>query len=220
MFKILYLEDDKNLSDTIQEYLEDNDFEVDVAYTSTYALELSYDNNYDLFLFDVNLPDISGFELLKQLRDANITTPAIFTTTLNSIEDLDEGYQAGADDYVKKPFELKELLLRINAIIKRYYTSTNDKITLHDNFAFDLKQNILYDNNEIVKLNQKELQLLKLLIQNRNNIVLLETIYSNVWNVSQTNSEASLRTYIKNLRKILGKEKILSYKKQGYKLVV
>jgi DNA-binding response OmpR family regulator len=220
MFKILYLEDDKNLSDTIQEYLEDNNFEVDVAYTSTYALELSYDNNYDLFLFDVNLPDISGFELLKQLRDANITTPAIFTTTLNSIEDLDEGYQAGADDYVKKPFELKELLLRINAIIKRYYTSTNDKITLHDNFAFDLKQNILYDNNEIVKLNQKELQLLKLLIQNRNNIVLLETIYSNVWNVSQTNSEASLRTYIKNLRKILGKEKILSYKKQGYKLVV
>ena len=220
MFKILYLEDDKNLSDTIQEYLEDNDFEVDVAYTSTYALELSYDNNYDLFLFDVNLPDISGFELLKQLRDASITTPAIFTTTLNSIEDLDEGYQAGADDYVKKPFELKELLLRINAIIKRYYTSTNDKITLHDNFAFDLKQNILYDNNEIVKLNQKELQLLKLLIQNRNNIVLLEIIYSNVWNVSQTNSEASLRTYIKNLRKILGKEKILSYKKQGYKLVV
>ncbi len=164
MFKILYLEDDKNLSDTIQESLEDNDFEVDVTYTSTYALELSYDNNDDLFLFDVNLPDISGFELLKQLRDANITTPAIFTTTLNSIEDLDEGYQAGGDDYVKKPFELKELLLRINAIIKRYYTSTNDKITLHDNFAFDLKQNILYDNNEIVKLNQKELQLLKLLI--------------------------------------------------------
>jgi len=220
MFKILYLEDDINLSDTISEFLEDNNFDVSVSYNSIDALEKLYKSTFDLLILDVNLPDISGFELLRSLREADIFTPAIFTTTLNDMENLDKAYTIGADDYIRKPFALKELLHRINVLLKRSFNTNDTMIKLSTNITFNLNNNTLKKDNNIIKINQKEISLLKLLIKSKNTLVTFNSIYDEVWTTSQSHSEASLRTYVKNLRKILGKEKIISIKKQGYKLVV
>jgi DNA-binding response OmpR family regulator len=189
------------------------------AYNSDEANEVLYNQNFDLLLFDVNVPTVSGFELLKDLRDANVTTPAIFITSLSSVEDLEKGFECGADDYIRKPFALKELLIRINSIIKREYKASNDIININENTIFNTKTQIIKIDNIENSINNKETELLKLLIKNENQIVLFETIYETVWSFNENYSETSLRTYIKNLRKILGKDSIKSIKKQGYMFV-
>lgn len=217
--KILYLEDDTDLADTIEEFLEDKGFEVVVVHDGEQALEVSFNKNFDLFIFDIQVPKLNGFELLKNLRAANINTPTIFTTSLNRIEDLSKGYSVGADDYLKKPFLLEELYLRIQALLKREYKSIENIIQIDENIKFDTNlQQVKIDENTF-DLNNKECQLLKLLAKNKNHCVSFEIIFETVWSFEDIHSEQSLRTYIKNLRKILGKEKIVSIKKQGYMLV-
>ncbi len=214
--KILYLEDDINLSNTVCEYLEDEGFEVDTVYDGEAALDALYHKNYDLLLFDVTVPNMNGFEVLKLLRENNTKTPTIFITSLGTIDDLSRGYELGADDYIKKPFVLKELLFRIKALLKREYKSSSDEIEiLPDIFFVSSKNSIKVENIEF-EISQKEVELLKLLFKNKGVCVSFEEIYENVWSFSETHSEQSLRTYIKNLRKILGKETIQSIKKRGY----
>jgi DNA-binding response OmpR family regulator len=217
--KILYLEDDTDLAATIQEYLESRGFEVVVVYDGKEALVKSYEQSFDIFIFDVKVPKLSGFELLKSLREADIDTPTIFTTSLNSIENLSEGYTCGADDYLKKPFSLEELYLRIQALLKREYKSINNIIKINKNMFFDTNAQKIKIKNNIFDLNNKETQLLKLLIKNKNHCVPFDNIFDTVWSFENMHSEQSLRTYIKNLRKIVGKEKIVSIKKQGYMFV-
>ena len=166
-----------------------------------------------------SVPSINGFKLLKSLRDANIQTPAIFTTSLSGIDNLTNGYDSGADDYIKKPFVLKELLMRTKALLKREFKTSNSELEISDNILFNTHTNELVIDNKLVQIHQKELLLLKLLLKHKNESVSFETIYQNVWSFDETHSEMSIRTYIKNLRKYLGKEKILSIKKVGYTLV-
>lgn len=217
--KILYLEDDFALRQTIQEFLEDQEFEVTVVKDGEEALEILYKQNFDLLLLDVQVPKLDGFKLLELLRESNITTPTIFTTSLNSIDDLSTGYEIGADDYIKKPFELKELLLRIKALLKREYHLENNLIKINDEITFDINTHILSIKNEKHTLNPKETQLLKLLYKNKNSCVTFDMIFETVWSFEEENNYESLRTYIKNLRKLLGKEKIQNIKKQGYMFV-
>jgi len=217
--KILYLENDTDLATTIQEYLESKGFEVVVVYDGEEALVKSYEENFDIFIFDVKVPKLSGFELLKNLREADIDTPTIFTTSLNSIEDLSKGYNCGADDYLKKPFSLEELYLRIQALLKREYKSIDNIIKIDDNMFFDTNAQQVKINDDIYDLNNKETKLLKLLIKNRNHCVSFDIIFDTVWSFENIHSEQSLRTYIKNLRKIVGKNRIVSIKKQGYMFV-
>ena len=148
--KILYLEDDIDLSQTVEEFLIDAGLDVICVYDGEEALEIIYKENFDMFLLDVNVPNISGFELLKELRDANITTPAIFTTSLNSIDDLSLGYDSGADDYVKKPFALKELLFRIKALLKREFKAQSQLIEITKEINFDTNKNELIEDNKKV----------------------------------------------------------------------
>ena len=217
--KILYLEDDTDLAATIQEYLESKGFEVIVVYDGKEALSKSYEESFDIFIFDVKVPKLSGFELLKNLRQADIDTPTIFTTSLNSIENLSEGYTCGADDYLKKPFSLEELYLRIQDLLKREYKSIDNIIKIDKNILFDTNAQKVKIGEDIFDLNNKETQLLKLLIKNKNHCVLFDNIFDTVWSFENIHCEQSLRTYIKNLRKVLGKEKIVSIKKQGYMFV-
>lgn len=214
--KILYLEDDIDLAQTIKEFLEDNDFEVSLAYDGQEALEISYKSSFDLFIFDVRVPKINGFELLKILREANIQTLTIFTTSLNEIEDLSKGYDSGADDYLKKPFLLEELLLRIKALLKREYQAVSNIIKIDENIYFDTNLQEIKIKDEVFKLKYKESELLKLLVKNRNFCVTFETIFQTVWSFENIHSDLSLRTYIKSLRKIFGKDRVVSIKKQGY----
>ncbi|HUH43385.1 MAG TPA: response regulator transcription factor [Sulfurimonas sp.] len=217
--KILYLEDDITLSDTVAEFLSDEGFKVSPVYDGEEALEQTYEESFDLFLFDVNVPKINGFKLLNELREANIFTPAIFTTSLKGIDDLSKGYESGADDYIKKPFALKELLFRIKALLKREFKSQNETTNISDDIKFNAFTNELYIQEKKTSLNPKETLLLKLLLKHQNECVLLEDIYSELWSYDELYSDMSLRTYIKNVRKLIGKERILSIKKVGYKLV-
>ncbi|MGE3591704.1 MAG: response regulator transcription factor, partial [Arcobacter sp.] len=211
--KILYLEDDIVLSETVEEFLEDEGFVVVSVRDGQKALDTLYYENFDLLLLDVQVPKLNGFSLLKSIREANIQTPAIFITSLNSIDDLSKGYECGADDYIKKPFELKELLFRIKAILKREYKTNEQIIKIDENISFDINTYKLIINDEIYTLNQKETLLLKLLLKNKNSCVTFDMIFESVWTFDETNNYERLRTYIKNLRKYLGKDRIKNIKK-------
>jgi len=216
--KILLLEDDISLSQTLEEFLEDNNFEVICAYDGKEAQEIIYEQRFDLFLLDVNVPYIDGFTLLKEQRENNITTPAIYITSLNSIDSLEQGYKSGGDDYIRKPFELKELLFRIATILKRgYFHNNSHSIEIDDTTSFDINTDLLIVKGEKIQLNTKEIKLLKLFLQNQNIPLSHKKIYDTLWEYDETPSETSLRTYIKNLRKHIGKEKIVSIKKLGYR---
>jgi len=215
--KILYLEDDKNLSQTVEELLLKEGYSVSVAYNAHEVLDLVYNEHYDLFLFDVNLPDMNGFELLQSLRDTGIETATIFTTSLESMENISKAYSVGADDYLKKPFFIDELLLRIKAVLKREFHSTNSLVTLSKDIHFNLNSNEIIHKNSVIALNPKETSLLKLLLKHTNECVSFELIYQTLWAFNEEYSETSLRTYIKNLRHYISKENIISIKKVGYK---
>jgi DNA-binding response OmpR family regulator len=218
--KILLLEDDLTLNETITEYFEEQGYEVDSVDDGLDALDKIYENSYDILLLDVKVPQMSGFDLLKEVRSRDIPTPAIFITSLNSIDDLSVGYESGCDDYIRKPFVLKELLMRVETILKRnFFHNSSEKIEISENAYYDISSNVLFVDESEMTLNNKESKLLKLFLQNQNQVLSHERIYDSLWDYDETYSEASLRTYIKNLRKILGKEKIVSIKKQGYKFI-
>ncbi|MGA1938951.1 response regulator transcription factor [Arcobacter sp. YIC-310] len=215
--KLLLLEDDITLSETVIDYFEEQGFDIVPAYDGLEAIELIYENSFDLLLLDVNVPEVNGFEVLERIRKDENNTPAIFITSLNSMDSLEQGFNCGCDDYIRKPFELKELLLRVQTIIKREYSNKSDIIKISDNIHFDLTSNELKKDEQNMKLNLKELKLLKLFLQNPNELLVHDRIYDNVWDYGEEYSDNSLRTYIKNLRKILGKDKIVSLKKLGYR---
>jgi two-component system, OmpR family, response regulator len=215
--KILLLEDDINLSDTVCDYLEEKGFEVICVYDGEEALSSIYENRFDLLLFDVNVPIKNGFQVLKEIRKDGNDTPTIYITSLNSVDSLEQGYSSGCDDYVRKPFELKELLIRIQTILKREFSQKSEIVNITETITFNSISSELKDANEEIKLNLKELKLLKFFLQHPNELLVHDRIYDYVWDYDEEYSDNSLRTYIKNLRKILGKDKIVSLKKLGYR---
>ncbi|PUE65148.1 response regulator transcription factor [Arcobacter caeni] len=215
--KILLLEDDINLSDTVCDYLEEKGFEVICVYDGEEALSSIYENRFDLLLLDVNVPIKNGFQVLKEIRKDGNDTPAIYITSLNSVDSLEQGYSSGCDDYVRKPFELKELLIRIQTILKREFSQKSEIVNITETITFNSISSELKDANEEIKLNLKELKLLKFFLQHPNELLVHDRIYDYVWDYDEEYSDNSLRTYIKNLRKILGKDKIVSLKKLGYR---
>ena len=216
--KILLLEDDMALNETIVDYLENLNYDVLSVYDGNSAIDAIYENSFDILLLDVNVPDINGFEILKNIREQDITTPAIFITSLNSMVDLENGFNSGCDDYIRKPFALKELKLRVETILKReFFHQNNNKIQIDTNIFYDSQNDLLTVDDKDIQLNNKDAKLLKLFLQNSEQILSHETIYSTLWEYDEQISQSALRTYIKNLRKYLGKEKIVSIKKLGYK---
>ena len=216
--KIFLLEDDISLNETIAEFLEEEGYSVSSAYDGDDAQELMYENSYDLYLLDVNVPGLNGFELLKSARENDDSVPAIFITSLNTLDDLEVGYKSGCDDYLKKPFELKELLFRVQTLLKREFAHLHSEtIKISDKIEYNMLSNELKVDKKVVRIQNKEALLLKLFLQKRGEIVSHGVIYDTLWDYDEVSSDAALRTYVKNLRKIIGKEKIVSVKKLGYK---
>lgn len=214
---LLLLEDDLVLAETIQEFLEENHYEVLPASNGDEALDIAYEKHFDLLLLDVSVPGMDGFTLLQELRKLHIETPAIFLTSRDQVDDLAQGYQSGCDDYLKKPFELKELLLRIEALLKRsFFHKALNRIEIAPEIWFDLDSLTLQSEGNKVNLSAKESKLLKLFLQHDGELLSHEMIYEVLWDYGEEPSEFSLRSYIKNLRKWIGKEKIVSHKKLGY----
>ena len=216
--KILLLEDDANLNETICEYLEEQGYRVDSVFDGYKAEDMLYENSYDLLLLDVNTPGINGFEVLKNARAQGVKTPAIYITSLGSVEDLEQGFESGCDDYIRKPFALKELQIRTSTLIRRkFFHESREFIEIDKTIRYDVKNSTLLVNNHPHQLGVKEAKLLKLFLQSSESVLSHERIFEVLWAYDEEPSDASLRTYIKNLRKIIGKERIVSIKKQGYR---
>jgi len=216
---ILLLEDDLQLNETVKQFLELKGYEVFCAYDGLQAQEILYEKHIDLMLLDVKVPHIDGFKLLKNHRKNGDNTPAIFITSLNSVEDVERGFSLGCDDYIRKPFALKELLVRIESLLKRSYGTHDHRIILGNDLLFDTKELLLLQNEQKVPLKTKELKLLALFLTHSNELLEYGTIFEALWDYDEDPSAGSLRTYVKTLRHAIGKEKIETIKNIGYRFV-
>ncbi len=216
---LLLLEDDLQLSDTVKQFLEFKGYTVHCAYDGLQAQEIVYEKRIDLMLLDVKVPLLNGFDFLKNLRKEGKEIPAIFITSLNSVDDVEKGFEVGCDDYIRKPFSLKELLVRIESLLKRSFGSYDEKIDLGEGLVFDIKELLLTQHNQRMPLKTKELKLLSLFLQNANELITYEKINEALWEYDEEPSAGSLRTYIKTLRSSIGKETIETIKNVGYRFV-
>ncbi|MCG3680815.1 response regulator transcription factor [Aliarcobacter butzleri] len=214
--KILLLEDDLILNEIIEEYLISQEHEVITAFSGNEAQDYLYSQTFDLLILDVNVPFVSGFELLKELRTQNIKTPTIFITSLNMVEDMQKGFDSGCDDYLKKPFELKELDLRINNIKRLFKITPKELINISKDTFLDIQNLLIIKNNQKIHLAKKECEVLQYLI-NSSKTVSIEELSLNLWAYEDNPNDSTIRTYIKNLRKILGEEKIINIRGVGYR---
>lgn len=217
MYKILLLEDDELFAQTLEDFLLDEGFSVDIAYDGDECLDLNYENNYDLYIFDINVPKINGLDLLDQLRASGDETPSIFLTSYKDKDTLHKAFLKGCDDYLKKPVDLDELILRIKALLKRNKKHF-ETIKISDTITFDPRLKRVYENGVDLNLSIKVYELLELFIENRGEIVSKDMIISKLWNIDENYSEGSIRVYINTIKKFLGKESIINIKAIGYKI--
>ena len=216
MVRILLLEDDSLFNETLQDFLEEEGFSLDTALDPYSALELTYERNYDLYLFDVNLPYESGFDLLHKLRQSGDVTPTIFLTSRDDKASLTQGFETGADDYMKKPIDLDELLLRIQALLRRQVRK--ERMTIGE-YRLDMVAKILFHNNEELDVTKKAVELLVLLVQADGEVVSSDTIKNRLWAAGQNASDGSLRVYITQLKKYFP-DTIVNVRGVGYRWLV
>ncbi|UFH58757.1 response regulator transcription factor [Sulfurovum mangrovi] len=213
--KVLLLEDDVILQEIIEEFLVEKGYEVESFFDGEKALDAIGTGSYDLLLLDVNVPNIDGFEILAYLRDIGNTTPAIYITSLADIDALKKGFEVGADDYLKKPFELEELNARIEHIMKIYRLQEEIEF---DGMKFIPKAHQIIIGDTTIEMRQKEAQVLEYFIRNSGKIISCDEIIENVWEEEHLPTHATIRTYIKNLRKLLSeKEYFDNIKGEGYR---
>ena len=211
--KILLLEDDTALSNILVDFLED-EYEVVHTYSMKKALELSEENHFDLYIFDINVPDGDGISLLRELRSFSDETPTIFITAFHDTKYLKSAFESGANDFIKKPFDLEELAQRVENI-KRHF-GIDSTIAIGD-ASFDTQTHTIERLGEKIHISKKESECLHYLYQNRSRVVSADEMLQNFWEYDEMPSDNAIRTIIKNLRKHLGKEHILNVRGEGYK---
>jgi two-component system, OmpR family, copper resistance phosphate regulon response regulator CusR len=200
--KILIVEDEPKIADTLKFGLTENGYYVEVAYDGNIGYRLFQSHTYNLVLLDINVPGINGYELSKLIRAKNQHIPIIMLTALSSLNDKVEGYDSGADDYLVKPFEFKELLLKIRVVLKRTMEQNVAVGTVLN--AADLEMNL--DSKEVrrgdtvINLTAKEFQLLEYLMQNKNRVVSRADLAINVWDIDFDTNTNVIDVYINYLR--------------------
>ncbi len=214
---ILLLEDDIILSEILSEHLSEKGYFVSAVYDGEEAYEKLLSKRYDLMLLDVNVPLLNGFELLKLLKEQHVTTPAIFITSLDSAHDLKKGFDLGCDDYLKKPFELLELDARIEHLIK-VHNMDAAHIKIDSQNYLDISTYELVKNGQRTKISKKDFEIIRYFSSQKDRIVSHEELIANIWFESEVPSDATLRTYIKNVRAYLGKDFITTIKGVGYRV--
>ncbi len=216
--RLLLLEDDYLYRVTLQDYLIAKGYDVDAYENGTEALEAIYHRHYTILLLDIRVPGKDGYEILKDLRENEINTPVIMLTSLVDIEDLSLGYELGCSDYLRKPFELKELQYRIEQIIKRdLYRSKTSHITIGKQFSFDIANQLLYCGNDEVSLSAIETKLVSALLQNQGYYLSLDRLQNEVWEGKEV-SYADIRMCINRVRQKCGKTFIETKKMVGYRI--
>lgn len=212
--KILLLEDDTALANILVDFLED-EYKVIQTYSMKKALKLSEEKEFDLYIFDINVPDGDGISLLKELRNFNDTTPTIFITAFHDTKYLKAAFESGANDFIKKPFDLEELSQRIENI-KRHF-GLDSLVQLSAELTFDTRTHTLINNDKTFKLSNKESACLHYLYKNRQRVVSPDELLQNFWEFDEMPGDDAIRTIVKNLRKYLGKERIVNIHGEGYK---
>lgn len=215
--KIFLLEDDLLLNEIIEEHLILMGHDVKNSFDGIEAEEILYSEVFDLLLLDVNVPGVDGFELLKGLREKEIFTPTIFITSLVMADDIEKGFDSGCDDYLKKPFELKELDLRINNIKRLFKINNDDTLIISNTISIDKKNLTVKKDAHSTHISLKELNVLEYLIKNKNTPISVEQLSSNLWSYEEAPLATTIRTYIKNIRKIIGEEYITNIRGVGYR---
>lgn len=212
--KILLLEDDTALANILVDFLED-EYEVVQTYSMKKALQLAEAEKFDLYIFDINVPDGDGITLLQELRDFHDETPTIFITAFHDIKYLKSAFESGANDFIKKPFDLEELAQRIENI-KRHF-GLESLVKIDDKILFDTKIHILKIEEKTIKLTYKESECLHYFYKNRHRVVSSDELLQNFWEYEDMPSDDAIRTIVKNLRKYIGKEHIVNIRGEGYK---
>jgi len=216
--KILLLEDDPLLSKILTKHLS-LDYDVTPVYDGDTALETFEEKKFDLLILDSNVPGITGLELIKELRSYNDTTPIIMITAYQDTIHLKKAFTHGCNDYIKKPFELDELDMRIANITRTFNIEQNQLIKVSKDVLFDALNNQITKDNKIFSLAKKESELLNYLATNRTRTVSKEELTQNLWTYETMPSDATLRVYIRNLRALIGKDSIETIRGMGYRLV-
>ena len=214
VMKILLLEDDVILQEILEESLLEEGYAVESFYDGEKALDAIGEQHYDMLLLDVNVPNISGFEILAYLREIGNTTPAIYITSLAGIDDLKKAFSLGADDYLRKPFDLEELHARIAHTVTR--NRLQEEIEF-DGMKFIPRAHQIIIKDRVLQMRQKEAQVLEYFVRNTGKIISCDEIIENVWDDTHIPTHATIRTYIKNLRKMFTKEYFDNIKGEGYR---
>ena len=195
MKKILLLEDDISLGETIKDLLLESSYEVDYVTTGNEAIDSSYENIYDLYIFDINVPDIDGLDILKALREADDKTPAIFISAMTDLKTILKGFEVGGDDFIKKPFYPEELLVKVNLKL-----ANKDKTIIVNGVAYHTKDEKIEKNGRSIYLGGIQLKLFKLFITNTNRIITKDELYEYL----EKPSGSALRFQINRLKNSTG----------------
>ena len=210
------MEDDPVLGDIIADYLEQH-YLVDRVFDSAEAQQFIDRQRYDLFIFDINVPGKSGIELIEELRSFNDTTPAIIITAYEDTAHLKAGFDAGAHDYIRKPFELEELRLRIEKSKILFGIEQENPVKIDEARIYYPKSHTLRTDTETIQLKPKEAQILEYFIAHAGRLISQEELVQNLWEFEQLPSDATVRSYIRNLREYIGAEKIVTQCGMGYR---
>lgn len=214
--KILLLEDDPILSDILLCHLNRHLHQTTHFSDGQLASDALSAQKFDLLILDINVPKLSGIDLIKEIRTYKDTTPAIIITAFQDTAHLKKGFENGCDDYIKKPFDLEELDLRIKNIQKRFNLINEQAMIIDSHLSLMASKNRLYVNEVPYTLTRKECKILLYLSKQKSKVVSSEELMQNLWDYNEMPSEATIRVYIKNLRTIIGKDKIQTVRGNGY----
>lgn len=220
--KILIIEDEQKIADTLKLGLTENNYYAEVAYDGKIGLQLFIDRPFDLVLLDINLPGLNGYEVCKAIRMHSANVAVIMLTSMNTLNNKIEGYNAGADDYIVKPFEFRELLLKIRVLFKRTLTGHTPvgNVLKAGGLQMNLDSKEVKRDDKIIQLTAKEFQLLEYLLRNKNRVVSRADLAINVWDVDFDTNTNVIDVYISYLRNKVDKhfeqKLIQTYVGMGY----
>ncbi|MBO5728707.1 MAG: response regulator transcription factor [Paludibacteraceae bacterium] len=223
--RILLCEDDENLGMLLREYLQAKGYNVTLAPDGEAGYQHFSNEKFDLCILDVMMPKKDGFTLAQDIRKVNTVIPIVFLTAKSLKDDVLEGFRIGADDYITKPFSMEEMLLRIEAIMRRISGKKNKNGSEYQlgNMTFDTQKQTLVTENGTTKLTTKESELLALLVQNANSILERNYALKTIWVEDNYFNARSMDVYITKLRKLLKNDpnvEIINIHGKGYKLVI
>jgi DNA-binding response OmpR family regulator len=215
--RILVVEDEHKIANSIKKGLEQELFAVDVAYDGEEGYDLASSEEYDLIILDLMLPRLDGVSICKKLREESIHTPILILTAKGQIGDKVEGLDAGADDYLTKPFSFEELLARIRALIRRPHKTSGEILTV-DDLSLNTRTFEVKRNEKMIPLSNKEYSLLEYLMRHPNLILTKDQIIAHVWNYEADILPNTVEVYIGYLRNKIGKDLIRTVRGFGYKI--